>query len=348
MRFPILLGAIFASASLQAQNAADGPAPFLLEGDRNAEPGAATAKEGKTDPPLPLDAQISQHIVKLAEAERETRMTFMNIVIDDVARLCELDAAQREQLVLAAKGASERSMKDWHEKAERYFRTRLESTDPDAAKAMLETMGSVNFGGNRSDEEGESLDLWKESLREVLSDDQVKRYETVLEQRRTERIDAFARMSLSSIDDHVRLTPDQRREIGEIVRNSAATYLDEVRRYWADYFERGMLMSLANAADEETLRAILTEQQFDRFREATANFDHFWDQKRKLKRAKEKAAERRKERKAAGLNTEPEADGDSDTDPEADPDPEAGENPAGEPRAKAVRGADGGIRVKIN
>ena len=55
-----------------------------------------------------------------------------------------------------------------------------------------------------------------------------------------------------------------------------------------------MLMSLANAAEENQLRAILTEPQFDRLREATSNFDHFWDQKRRLKRAKEKAAERRK------------------------------------------------------
>lgn len=51
-------------------------------------------------------------------------------------------------------------------------------------------------------------------------------------------------------------------------------------------------MSLANAAEEDTLKDILTEQQFDRLNEATSNFDHFWDQKRRLKRAKEKAVER--------------------------------------------------------
>ena len=55
-------------------------------------------------------------------------------------------------------------------------------------------------------------------------------------------------------------------------------------------------MSLANAAEPEELKKFLTENQFDRLREATSNFDHFWDQKRKVKRAKRKAAVRRSDK----------------------------------------------------
>lgn len=303
-----LLSVLLLAAPLAAQKRIDEPDPFGIVGEKAGDKAAeakAAEPSGETAAPAPagdadrrkepLNAQISAHILKLAEAERDNRMGFMRIVIDDIVRLCELDEAQRGRLELAAKGAAERSMKEWHEQAERYFRTRLESTDPDAAKEMLEGMGSVNFGGNRSEEEGESLDLWKDSLAEVLTDEQVRRYEAVLEQREADRIDAFARMSLSTIDDHLRLTPDQKTKIGGIVQASAADYLDDVQRYWGDYFERGMLMSLANAVEEDALKAILTEQQFDRLREATSNFDHFWDQKRRLKRAKEKASERRKD-----------------------------------------------------
>lgn len=310
---------------LTGQNAIDEPDPFSEVGEKKGDPNAKPADRNALELPMlqnfpdligeevdaeikpatgkkaddaekgPLDAQISQHIQKLAEAERDNRMSFMRIVIDDIVRLCELDEKQRVDLELAAKGASERSMKEWHEQAERYFRTRLESADPDAAKEMLEGMGSVNFGGNRAEEEGETLDLWKDSLRNVLTDAQVKRYEEILEQREADRIDAFARMSISTIDDHLRLTPDQKSKLGAIVQASAADYLEDVQRYWGDYFERGMLMSLVNAAEEDELKAILTEKQFDRLRDATSNFDHFWDQKRRLKRAKEKASERRKD-----------------------------------------------------
>lgn len=301
----ILLLVLFScilAAPLAAQDGIDEPDPFGVVGEKKGDdaaegvksPGKAAALPDPDQVRAPLDAQISRHILKLAESERDNRMNFMRIVIDDIVRLCELDEEQKERLELAARGASERSMKEWHEQAERYFRTRLESADPDSIKEMLDGMGSVNFGGNRSEEEGESLDLWKDALKDVLSDDQVKRYETVLEQREADRIDAFAGMSLSTIDDHLRLTPDQKVKMGEIVHASASDYLNDVQRYWGDYFERGMLMSLANAVEEDSLKAILTEQQFERLREATSNFDHFWDQKRRLKRAKEKAAERRK------------------------------------------------------
>lgn len=289
------LGALAPPSPLVAQNVINEPDPFIIVekpgGDDAEEQPDAKTPEGTPDP---LSAQISQHILKLAEAERDKRMDFMKVVIDDIVRLCKLDSAQRDMLELAAKGASERSMKEWHEQAERYFRTRLESTEGDAAKEMLEGMGSVNFGGNRSEEEGESLDLWKDTLKDVLTEEQVKRYESVLEQRYKDRVDAFAKMSVSTIDDHLRLTPDQKARMTDLVHGAAVDYLVDVQRYWGDYFERGMLMSLANAADEETLKSILTNEQFDRLREATSNFDHFWDQKRRLKKAKEKAAQRRK------------------------------------------------------
>ncbi|MEM1441096.1 MAG: hypothetical protein AAGF67_02060 [Verrucomicrobiota bacterium] len=273
------------------------PNPFDIIGEQIEEAAPSGEESDEAGAPEPLSAQISQHILKLAEGERDKRLKFMAVVIDDVARLCQLDSGQQEQLKLAAKGAAERSMKDWHTQAERYFRTRLDGADRDTTKEMLEGMGSVNFGGNRSEEEGESLDLWKDTLKTVLSDEQIQRYEEVLEQRQLDRIEAFTLMSVTTLDSHLRFTPEQKEEIEELVHEATTAYLDDVQRYWGDYFERGMLMSLANASEESELREILTDEQFDRLKEATTNFDHFWDQKRRLKRAKEKAALRRAEQK---------------------------------------------------
>ena len=157
-------GLVLIASGLSAQEGDDEPDPFVVIGEKPGDPAADADKPapGKpvvppaVKPPEPLSAQISAHIQKLAEAEREKRLSFMRVVIDDIVRLCQLDNEQEEKLILAAKGASERSMKEWHEQAERYFRTRLESTEGDAAKEVLEGMGSVNFGGNRSEEEGES------------------------------------------------------------------------------------------------------------------------------------------------------------------------------------------------
>lgn len=297
----LLTSAVCFPGSLHAQ--VGEPDPFEeigpKEGDDQREiiDEIEAAAEEAREKPAPLSAQISRHILKLAEEERDERLEFMAVVIDDVSRLCNLDEEQREQLELAAKGAAERSMKDWHTQAERYFRTRLDGADSDTAKEMLEGMGKVNFGGNRSEEEGESLDLWKDTLGTVLTSKQVERYEEVLEQRQLDRVEAFSRMSLSTLDMHLRLTPNQKIKMSELVREAAGEYLDEVQRYWGDYFEKGMLMSLANAAEAKELEAILTEAQYERLRDATSNFDHFWDQKRRLKRAREKAAAKREAKK---------------------------------------------------
>src|SRR5690606_10320343 len=145
MRGACFIALLLCALPLRAQEEEGAPAPLPP-----IKPLAGEKEEGALDPlapggastkpiePIPLNAQISQHIRKLAEAERDKRLSFMRMVIDDIARLCELDERQKEDLELAAKGASERSMKEWHEQAERYFRTRLESTDPDAAKEMLD------------------------------------------------------------------------------------------------------------------------------------------------------------------------------------------------------------------
>lgn len=314
---PACLSLLLLAAALPGDLAAQiaEPDPFGVVGEKKGDERAVAVDEnGKpidslldgadSGRPEPLSAQISQHILKLADTEREKRLKFMTVVIDDVARLCELDETQRNRLELAAKGAAERSMKDWHTQAERYFRTRLDGADRDAAKDMLEGMGNVNFGGNRSEEEGETLDLWKDTLDSVLTKDQIARYETVLEQRHLDRIDAFSRMSVSTLDSHLRLTPDQKAKIDLLVREAAGEYLEDVQRYWGDYFERGMLMSLVNAAEEEEIRKLLTEEQFQRLRDATSNFDHFWDQKRRLRRAKEKAARQRESKEAEALKNE--------------------------------------------
>jgi len=282
------------SGAQQAELLVD-PDPFVEIGDGVPATVRAAPPEDNDAAKAPLNAQISQHIMKLADEERAKRLKFMTVVIDDVARICELDPEQREQLDLAAKGAAERSMGDWHAQAERYFRTRLDGTDLDAAKEMLESMGNVNFGANRAEEEGESLELWKETLQAVLSSDQVAEYESVLQQREQDRIEAYARISVATLDSHLRFTPVQKDQMHRIVLQAATEYLEEVQRYWGDYFERGMLMSLANAGDEEELKSVLTPEQYERLREATSNFDHFWEQRRRQRRAQEKAAERRRE-----------------------------------------------------
>jgi len=286
------LGSLLWQAALCACLSAP-PLTVRAQNGSRDEQGSAPAPGGK-DAARPMPAQVDEQIQKLAFAERKKRMDFMGVVIEDVSRLCRLDETQQKRLNLAAKGAAERSMKTWHEQAQRYFSSRLKGANSDTAKEILANIGSVSFGGRDAEQESESESLWKDALKDVLTKEQIAQYEEVVEQRRQEKVDAYAEISLASLDNYLRLTPNQRKQLRVLVQDSANEYLDEVQRYWGNYFENGMLMSLANAAEDEELKKILTEKQFERHKAATANFEHFWDQKRKLRKAKARAAEKRK------------------------------------------------------
>ena len=77
-----------------------------------------------------VDELISTHIATAAKVEFDKRMAFMQIVIDDIARLCELKQEQKQDLILAAKGAATRSMDQWNEQAVHHFQTCLLYTSP--------------------------------------------------------------------------------------------------------------------------------------------------------------------------------------------------------------------------
>ena len=296
--FAFLTLALCCVSTIPFTNAQD-PAPADGNGASiNADKTAKKDSDKKALPPRPLPAQVSEHIMKLATEERKKRMNFMLIVIEDVSRLCKLNEKQQEQLNLAAKGASERSMKKWHTQAETYFKTRIKDLNEDAVKKILSSIGNVNFGGRDMEKESEADALWKDTLKGILSEDQIKKYQQVVENRRQQQVHAYAEVSLAALDNYLRLTPDQNAKMKVIVTESADQYLDEVKRYWGNYFESTMLMSLANAADLDELKKILTKRQYDRHMLSTANYDQFWEQKRKLRKAKAKAARKRKEKKA--------------------------------------------------
>ena len=80
--------------------------------------------------------------------------------------------------------------------------------DADTAKEILSNIGTVNFGSRGSDREGESQSLWKDSLKSVLSEPQIKKYEHVVEERKQSEINAFSQMAVVSLDIFLRLTPD--------------------------------------------------------------------------------------------------------------------------------------------
>ncbi|NNE93713.1 MAG: hypothetical protein HKN23_18845 [Verrucomicrobiales bacterium] len=252
----------------------------------------------------PVQLKISKHLKKMADVELQKRSAFMNIVIDDVVRLCELSEEQRGQLELAAKGATDRSMDSWRQSADRYIQGRMKGATKENADQMLQSIGNVSFGGNEAEKESEKNSLWKESLGEVLSGEQIARYEKVIREREAYSAKAFGMVVMATLDEHLRLTPEQHTKLAPLAEESTSEYLDDIRQYWGDYFEKSMLMSLLGGAEEKQVKEILSEKQFERWQNSTSNFNHFWEQRRREKKAAEKAAAK-KEKEAEAKKPKP-------------------------------------------
>ncbi len=266
------------------------------------DPAADEAKvEKNKDESVQL--KISRLLEKMSDGEKQKRAAFMAIVIDDVVRLSQLNEDQRARLEIAAKGATERSMESWFLQADRYVQGRMKGATKDTADQMLASVGNVSFGGREGEKQGETETLWKDTLTAVLNEKQVEDYAKVVEDRKRYSARAFGMVVMATLDEHLRLTPEQHSKLAPLAEESTREYLDEIRQYWGDYFEKSMLMSLLGGADEIKVKEILTDKQFDRWQGATSNFDHFWEQRRREKK-KEAAEKKPKEEEAVDSKEE--------------------------------------------
>ena len=271
-------------------------------------------EDGEKNEPLKhkdedVQLKISKLLDKMSDGERQKRSSFMGVVIEDIARLSGLDEAATKRLEVAAKGATERSMQSWYDQADRYVQGRMKGATKDNADQMLASIGNVSFGGRDAEKKGEDEDLWKESLAKVLSDKQVNDYKEVVDERKRYSEKAFAMVVMATLDEHLRLTPQQHAKLTPLAEGATTEYLDQIRKYWGDYFEKRMLMSLLGGADLDEIKSVLTEKQYDRWEGSTADFDHFWDQRRKEKKEKhaaEKKAETQGKNKKGGKAEEKE------------------------------------------
>lgn len=312
--------------------------PALRAEEKPAVSPATTETESveESGDELPLDAAVSRYLVHLAEEERQSRLEGMDSILADISRICKLDEAQQERLRLAATGAVERSMKEWHERTERLLRSELEKAEPDARKDVIARLGPMTFIDKNGKKMGEKIDLWRDALGDVLSDEQLALYDGEQTKRKEASIDAFTRLSLAMLDERLLLDPTQRAALEKIVKFAVSAHLPEIRQYWGGYLEEGVLLSFANIEEQSVLEKILTKGQLEELKEATVGFEHFWDQKRRMIRAKKKAAERAKGK--GGADPEKKEGAEDNDAPEVN-------NP---PKGEAIRLPGPGIRIKLN
>jgi hypothetical protein len=213
---------------------------------------------------------FAEYFVKLYHSQRDRLMSSMQEHVDEMVRVTSLSGAPLNLLQVAAKGAVERVLDDrlhssnWKQNLESNTRGSVEGVGAAFLKQRLDAMGENRFN-TAAPEENE---LWLETLKTVLTDDQRKSYDSVLTERDAYRNRAIVQIVLAQLDATLRISGEQADKLEPLL---AAV----VKEYWIDY-QRSFsgsnyaiypyyLPVMLSGIPESDRKAVLTPEQLKQF-----------------------------------------------------------------------------------
>lgn len=227
------------------------------------ESGGLTGTEDADRSPVDVERAVSEFLVAAAREERQQRQVAMEARVADVKRATGLGERDVRVLQTAAKGAVERSLRDWERNAESYVGGQVQDATPDTIRMLLGGAGQLRFSfgnaGNPADE-----GLWRNMLKSVLPEPQKSAWESAIASRENYRLEAVARLALAKLDESVRLTGEQHARLLPLVQGVVRQYFPS---YEAAYGNRGMIQTWFIGAfvigvPEESIRPLLTPAQW--------------------------------------------------------------------------------------
>jgi hypothetical protein len=174
----------------------------------------------------------------------------LTLRIESANRVCELTAAQREKLRLAAEGDLKRLARAIDEARDKY---REVGQDQQKYNAFINQVSKLQIK-MQSDVFDESS-LYQKVLRQTLNHEQSVRYEQQERERRKFRYEAKIEMVLSNFENSIALRADQRQRLVKLI-------LDETEppKKFGQYDFYVVLIQLARL-DDEKLQPILDDAQ---------------------------------------------------------------------------------------
>lgn len=209
-----------------------------------------------------MEAAISQHLYKMYVAERSRTLAAMMPQVEEAARLLSLPGPDVARLTTAAKGAVEASLEYWREFTENFVRQSVQNANP---KNLLQTLaGTTRANFSRNDTKPQNTELWKTALQTTLNAAQLKKLQTVMNERHGYRLRAMAAMCVSELDRRRKLSADQCARIETAVQKVLSGYLPDIERYmsfqWFLQYYYAMV-PLAGVAEKD-LQSILSPEQW--------------------------------------------------------------------------------------
>jgi len=239
---------------------------------------AQAPDDGDGDEEQERQRKVNEYLQQLAESEREKRVERMATVIEDIDRVCQLTPDQRKRLKLAAKGAIDRGLDGWRKRMDRWVRDRARGAKGNVEQ-FLAGVGTVRFGGESRQWEPERQDVWKQAVKETLTEEQREAYKQDVLERYAFKHQAMAQVITADMDRRLRFSGEQRSQVLALLTDAAEEYWERLESWSGDeenlpYYQMG---ALAGAVKPEQISKILTESQQKGWQAYFKRFNGVWD-----------------------------------------------------------------------
>jgi hypothetical protein len=239
------------------------------------------AKQLETDPGLPsvLDREIvqtesSRRLTSLMESLKTAQRDRIELMVEDITRTVELDEVRARRLRIAAAGALEYSLNGVRNNIVRDFEYKVVAATRHNVKLLAK-----DFTTHYSPSAPENSILWKETLHQVLTPEQLTAWRTTVKQREVLRAQSYADFVLVELEDELSLSAEQIKKLQPLISTCVMDYLPDLFSIYSDEsFSTHQARSLLLGIDEKQVREILpTDTQWKAWQKASEDVGGMWN-----------------------------------------------------------------------
>jgi len=234
------------------------------------------------------DDKIAAFLKKREEEARKPRAHQMQRRLEELQEMVKISGEQKKQLVVASKGAVEKSLDPWRKQMDNYVRQYLQRS-PQEIDMVLASIGNVNFSRS-SEEQAAQQSIWESTIEKVLTVRQMAIYRQSVKERTEFMHASVARILVADLDRHIRLSGQQREQLVTVLEPIVTKNLVHLER-WANDGNLPVyqLPTLLGGVGPKTLEKILSDKQIEGWNERFANFKGMWETIQRQKESQKKA-----------------------------------------------------------
>lgn len=189
---------------------------------------------------------------------RQQMETTMIAEVDNIIAELGLDEQRKERLKQLSDAAVEESLKlarpQWLQQARNYSMTERKR------------MRTNTYFGLNEEQQAQTLPVWKDGLKNVLTEEERTRMQSESEGRERRALSAIARTCVAEMDRTLMLNDDQRAKLQPLLLELMRPMMEQRRQqYWSHSPQQ--LFQNAGKAKEEAVRAILDDVQWRHWQE---------------------------------------------------------------------------------